>query len=428
VKIGKLKSHSFIQNILILSTGTALSQLILFVSTIVLARIYSKNDYGDLSNFMAIIGIVGSIAALRYELTIMLPQKREDAKNILVLCLTSSFFVALISFCLLFLFKHLLINFFNIDNHFRLIISITLGVFFLGVYNSLENWFNRESEFKKIMNAKLIYSISSTILKILFGVLMISMGLIYGTVAGYIFSTVFFIIFFYKNEKSGIFDGVSINNIKLQFIEYKDFFKYSTVGSVLNTISNIGLPLLISYFYTIELAGIYFFANNIIRQPLGFITSSISQVFKKEASTLYYTSPERILQFTRKIQKNIFYWTFIILLIFSLLGSNIFSLIFGNQWYDSGSLVKYFAIAILLNANYSPISSLADILRKQKFLLYFNFSNIAFQVVLLYLFSATVQFNYMILLISLSVALHYLYIDLYVKRILKKKFHEKSHQ
>ena len=146
--------------------------------------------------------------------------------------------------------------------------------------------------------------------------------------------------------------------------------------------------------------------------PIWFISTSVSQVFKKEASTLYYESPEQILHLTNKIQKNILLWTIPILLFFSLFGTNIFSYVFGNQWNESGNLIKYFSIAILLNSNYSPISSLSDILRKQKFVLFFNFSNTASQVLLLFLFSDMLQFRHMILLISLSVALHFLYIDI----------------
>lgn len=428
VKFGNSKSNSFLKNILLLSTGTALSQLIMFVSTILLARLYTNNDYGELSNYMAIIGIVGGIAAFRYELTIILPQKKEDAKNILVFCILSSLFVAFCSLIVLAFYRRIIFYYLEVDNSNWFIISVALGIFLIGIYNSFENWFNRESDYKKIMNAKLIYSLSSTAFKIIFGIVSVSMGLIYGTIIGYVIATVLFLFFFIKNERHGFFYGISVENIKNQFLEYKDFFKYSTIGSFLNSISNIGLPLLISYFYSIELAGIYFFANNVIRQPLGFISTSVSQVFKKEASTLYYESPEQILHLTNKIQKNILLWTIPILLFFSLFGTNIFSYVFGNQWNESGNLIKYFSIAILLNSNYSPISSLSDILRKQKFVLFFNFSNTASQVLLLFLFSDMLQFRHMILLISLSVALHFLYIDIYIKRILKKQFNEKNDQ
>ena len=274
IKIGNLKSSPFVKNTLLLTSGTALSQLILFVSTIALARLYSKNDYGDLSNYMAIIGIIGGIAAFRYELTIILPQKRDDSKNLLVFCIISSFFIAVVSLILLLFFGNILFNYLNIQHHVSYSIAISLGIFFLGVNNAFENWFNRESEYKKIMSAKIIYSLSSTILKVILGVISISLGLIYGTVLGFFITILVFVAFFIQSEHPGSLFGISIKNIKSQLIEYKDFFKYSTLGSTLNTISNVGLLLLISYFYSIELAGIYFFANNVIRQPLGFISTS----------------------------------------------------------------------------------------------------------------------------------------------------------
>ncbi len=411
-----------------LSTGTAISQLIIFLSTLVLARLYTESDYGDLSNFMAITGIIGGVAAFRYELTIILPKENTAAKNILIFCILSSIFVALGTFLVLYIFQHKLLGFLNLSNNISFLVSVSLGVFLLGVYNTFENWLNRKADYKKITNIRIVYSLSSTVFKILFGVFSISLGLIYGNILGYVLVMLMLSILLLKKTHTDNFKDITWKNIQSQVIEYKDFFKYSTPGSILNTVSNIGLPLLITYFYSLELAGMYFFANNIVRQPLGFITTSIAQVFKKEAAGLYHNSPESLIHLTKKIQKNILLFTIPILLLLSFFGAPIFSLIFGNQWYESGNLIKFFAISVLLNVNYSPISSLADILRKQKFLLVFNFSNIFFQVLILYLFSNLLDFNYMILLVSLSVALHFLYIDIYIKRILKRRFNEKINQ
>lgn len=413
---------------MLLSTGTAISQLIIFLSTLVLARLYTESDYGDLSNFMAITGIIGGVAAFRYELTIILPKENTAAKNILIFCILSSIFVALGTFLVLYIFQHKLLGFLNLSNNISFLVSVSLGVFLLGVYNTFENWLNRKADYKKITNIRIVYSLSSTVFKILFGVFSISLGLIYGNILGYVLVMLMLSILLLKKTHTDNFKDITWKNIQSQVIEYKDFFKYSTPGSILNTVSNIGLPLLITYFYSLELAGMYFFANNIVRQPLGFITTSIAQVFKKEAAGLYHNSPESLIHLTKKIQKNILLFTIPILLLLSFFGAPIFSLIFGNQWYESGNLIKFFAISVLLNVNYSPISSLADILRKQKFLLVFNFSNIFFQVLILYLFSNLLDFNYMILLVSLSVALHFLYIDIYIKRILKRRFNEKINQ
>ena len=135
---------------------------------------------------------------------------------------------------------------------------------------------------------------------------------------------------------------------------------------------------------------------------------------------VYLHSQSQLIPFTVKFQKVIFIFVFPTLLILSIWGGAIFGFLFGKPWIASGEIIKYFAIFILFNSNYSPISSIADILRKQRFEMYFNLSNVLSQVLLLLLFSNRLEFKYMILLISIVGALHYLYIDIYIKRYIKK--------
>ncbi|GHT58940.1 hypothetical protein AGMMS50239_04490 [Bacteroidia bacterium] len=413
------KVNSLLKNILLLSTGTGIAQVIPMIASIILARLYTNNNYGDLSLFISVTGIVGVIATLRYELTIILPEKSNDARNLLALCLINSLITGLLSAIIVVFLGLFFRDRLDISN-FSWLYLVPVMVVCTGVYNSFDNWFNRIHGYKKMVSAKIILNIGSAAARILLGVLSISLGLIYGTVAGNVLAVAAFIYFFVKHEGMHSYRLVSVAKIKKMFNEYKDFFKYSTPGSLLNAFANIGLPLLIAYFYSIELAGIYFFSNNLIKQPLSILSTSISQVYKKEANEIYLHSKDQLIGFTTKFQKMIFILVFPTLLILSIWGGGIFGFLFGKAWIASGEIIKYFAVFILFNSNYSPVSSIVDILRKQKFELCFNFSNIFSQILLLVLFSNRLTFNYMILLISVVSAIHYLYIDIYIKRHIKK--------
>jgi O-antigen/teichoic acid export membrane protein len=408
-----------VKNILLLSTGTGIAQLIPFVAAIFIARLYTESDFGDLSIFLAITGIVGVAATFRYELAIILPRKINDARNLLVLCILNSLLIGLLSYLILFFCFPIFESKLEISN-LNLLYLIPVMVIFMGIYNAFDNWFNRVHQYRKMAMNKVFLSISSNVLKILFGVLGISLGLIYGTVLGNLFAAGLFIFLYLKTDGFYSYKTISFNKLKKMFLEYKDFFVYSVPGALLNAVSNVGLPLLIAYFYSLELSGIYFFANMIIRQPLGLLSGSIAQVYKNEVNLLYLNAKDKMLSFTTKIQKTIFVFVFPILLLFSIFGGEIFSFVFGEKWFDSGELIKYFAIFVLFNVNYSPISSIGDVLRKQKFFLFFNLSLVLSQIILLILFSNKLEFQYMILLISISGATHFLIIDLYMKHCIKK--------
>ena len=200
-------------------------------------------------------------------------------------------------------------------------------------------------------------------------------------------------------------------------ISYKDFSLYATPSGILNSMSVVGLPILIAYFYSIELAGVYFFANNIVRLPILLLSGATAQVFKTEAVEFVQSNKIDSLQLLiRKVQRMIFSLIFPVILLLSLFGNHIFDFLFGHQWNDSGNLIKYFSFYLIFGMNFSVISALIDILRLQKLSLLFNASLLFFQILIFVLCSYIMSFEYTLLINSLIGAIHFIFIDRYVKK------------
>ena len=75
--IEEIKSSEFFNNVFILSSGTALAQLIPVMIAPILSRIYSPEEFGRLALYLAIIQILGSLSTGRYELAILLPKEEK---------------------------------------------------------------------------------------------------------------------------------------------------------------------------------------------------------------------------------------------------------------------------------------------------------------------------------------------------------------
>ena len=103
IKKSKIKSE-FTRNVLTLMTGTTISLAIPIAISPILTRIYTPEDFGVFSLYMAITTIIAVIATGRYELAIMLPKKDENAADILILSLIVSLVISLISFLIVFFF------------------------------------------------------------------------------------------------------------------------------------------------------------------------------------------------------------------------------------------------------------------------------------------------------------------------------------
>jgi len=414
----KYRDNVFLKNIFILFSANGVAQILPILATLLLARMFNKEDFGNLSVFMAITGVTASIASFRFELAIILPKKINEAKNLFVLSFIGIFIICAV-LCLLIIsvpnevFKSVL----KIENTSYLK-YIPISVFFVASINVFNYWYIRIQNFKTLGKIKIVQSFSIAGLKLGLGFLSINFGLIYGSVFGLVVPFVLYISSCNSFLK-GILKTVNVRKIKLMFFTYINFLKFSTISTLFNSFSNIGLPILITAFFGVEKAGIYFFCNSLVRLPIIVLTGSIAQVYQSSAAKMFHSSRDKLYKFTLHIQKMIGLFLIPIILVLSVFGGSIFGLFFGSDWVESGDLIKYIAVFILFNNLYSPISSIADVLGEQKIILVFNICLTFSQVFLLWLFNSS-PFKHVLLIISIVGALFFLILDFYMKFKIKK--------
>ena len=101
--ISKLKPKSnYFKNILVLLTGTTLSQSIPVIASPILTRLYSPEDFGVFALFLSLTSLFAVIATGKYDLAIIIPRKDIEAKYLIILSLIISFFVILLVLVLVF--------------------------------------------------------------------------------------------------------------------------------------------------------------------------------------------------------------------------------------------------------------------------------------------------------------------------------------
>lgn len=80
-----------------IASGTLLGQGILALSTPFLSRIYSPEDFGRFSAILAVAGVVGPAAALKFDAAIMLPRDVDEARRLFRLAFGTSVLVSVAS-------------------------------------------------------------------------------------------------------------------------------------------------------------------------------------------------------------------------------------------------------------------------------------------------------------------------------------------
>ena len=92
----KILDSEFKKNIVKLTTGLSIAQLIPIFITPILTQFFSPEQFGVYGLFVSIYTILGVISSGKYDMAIMLPKNKKDSINILVICLVFSLVFSLL--------------------------------------------------------------------------------------------------------------------------------------------------------------------------------------------------------------------------------------------------------------------------------------------------------------------------------------------
>ncbi len=81
----KLLKNEYLKNISTVATGTFLSQLVLILFIPILSRIYTPNEFGLYSLFIAFSSSIAIISTFTYERAIVLPKEKTESNFISIL-------------------------------------------------------------------------------------------------------------------------------------------------------------------------------------------------------------------------------------------------------------------------------------------------------------------------------------------------------
>ena len=85
-----LPRSRFLRRLAMLSGGTFLAQLLVVASAPLLTRLYGPEAFGTLAVFASVSGILGAVAALRYEFAVPVVADPEEAADLVGLGLATS--------------------------------------------------------------------------------------------------------------------------------------------------------------------------------------------------------------------------------------------------------------------------------------------------------------------------------------------------
>jgi O-antigen/teichoic acid export membrane protein len=317
-------------------------------------------------------------------MAIILPEKDEEAINIVAISMIITLFVSLLSLIIIIPFRHtfaLLLNSPQLE-HYLLLVPVT--VFAIGIYTIFNLWLNRKGFYKDISAGKISRSAFSSIFSLGFGMTLLkSGGLIIADTIGQLVSGIFVMIKALKYDRDKM-SKISLVEMKKQAVRYVHFPKFNIVSGFFEKASGQAPVILLSSFFGPAVSGLFSLSQRIIAAPGSLIGSSVGDVFRQQASIEYKKNGNCTKTFLSllKFLVLIAVIPFAILIVFAPF---LFSFIFGPEWRIAGEYAQIMTIMFFLSFVVSPLSNMFIIAEKQKIdliiqILLFSFVSVSFVV------------------------------------------------
>lgn len=379
------KQNSFYTSLGILMSGNAIAQGINFLFSILFARLFDLNDFGEFGIFTACIFVIGEVLNLKMDQALLLCKNESEIVSTMNFANKISLFISFLGTIIFFVFQ--------MKNEGALLLSILMFLALL-IFGRLQMALSLHLWLK---NFKLISV--SRFLQVIFGsfITLFSFNffptlnpLIIGFILGNLIAFLF--LFFNFNE-----NNISYSSIPLNFSpkeSFKSFLTFGTFSSLLNVL-NKNLPFfLFKKIYGLDTLGSFSFSNRIIQAPLGIISNSLGKVFFQKAAENENKEP----QLNSNLMINTLFFSFIIgflpMFLLFVFGSWIFVFLFGEKWEEAGRITMILAPLFFMSFISQPISMYLDVKKELKWEFFYNLSFLIVRFLLIYFVGLRFSFEF----------------------------------
>ncbi|MCD4811905.1 oligosaccharide flippase family protein [bacterium] len=356
------------RNVLVLGSGRIIAQLLPILVTPLLTRCYSPNDFGIFGVYITIVTIFSMVSNGRYCLAILLPKKDTEARELVIISSVCSFLVSLI-FTMVIVFKgEYIFSLFNVPllNEYKILIG--LSVLFVALYEAIYYYALRNKKYKIIARNVVIQAIILITIRLFGGYSgFTESGLMVSFLIGYIVAY-FLLLLALKIKFKGIMRSIKFKKILLRYVKFP---KFSLLADLLSRLAemfpNIGMNMVFGN----SNAGYLAMSDKILGSPLWFVTSSVGDVFKQEASEQYREKGSCSEIFIKTSQSLFLLGIIPFLLIFLLVPSTI-PFLLGDEWVLVGQYIQIFCIMFFARFVVTPVSYVVYIVNKQNMNIFFQ--------------------------------------------------------
>jgi O-antigen/teichoic acid export membrane protein len=364
-----------LKNVALLGGAKGISQGLALLASPLLTRLFSPEDFGTFAVFGVLLGFVGSFGCMKYEHALPLARDEAEAANIFVLCSTilGLYFLAC---CIVVLTLHDdLAGWLEAPALQPYLWLLPLGVLGVGAALIGQFWAVRAKAFRRVAATGLATSILTLASQVGSGLQRFGPG---GLIAGRIGGVALGGIMLYLPALSGakqFLRCVSPRSLSEVAKKHRLFPMVFTFSSGINAFSRQMPILILSIFFGPAVTGLYALTQRVVSVPMILIGEEVRRVYYPYGAELERSEDLRDL--TKAVFIGMVQIALPGVIILGLVAPELFALVFGERWADSGLYAQWLCPWLFMVFVCSPLTRLPLILERQK-------SELVFQIILLF--------------------------------------------
>ena len=359
-----------------LISGSAISQLILFLCSPLISRLFTAEEFGRFSNYSAWVTVLALIGTLRYEHAIIVAEDHLETWRVLalafVLGVAATLALSLFSVSLWVLNPDIP----YIESVRGLLVAVPLGVGVICFSSPLLQLNTKMGRFKRVAVIATVQSLATVGAQLLLGRTRVNGGLIAGSMIGTIIAaSILGYLALDKNRLAELLAHGRLTELRRTARQFAAFPKYTLPADLLATLSQTFVPVLILALFSPAAAGLFAFATRVVRVPTLVVSAAAASALRRGAPALA-AHPD---QLQRLLFRTVLLLTAVAVLPFAVLavwGDVLFAFVFGAQWRVAGEMVQRLSPALLLEFVVSPLAVFFLVAKAQRSMLWIQSASV----------------------------------------------------
>lgn len=358
-----LPDSSFLRKWWLLASGTIAGQALVVISSPLLTRLVTPEEFGLFAVFSALVGIAAMAAGLRYEFAVPLAAADEDAAAITAFVVLNSAGLAVLTVGLVWLCGGWFVERLDAAPLAPWLWLLPPAIFVWGSGSALSYWSVRRHTYRVNAINRTLQLGTQTAGQLGAGFAgWGAPGLIVGYLLGYLTRLGHYVAFLPAADRRMLF-AWRWQRWRAVAREHWRYPAFSLPSSLLAQIIQLGPAIIVAAMFGPAVAGFYALAQRVVGLPIRMLSEAASQVFLGELRGLERPALRRLFRRTVMLFAGLAITLMLPLLLFA---PPLFELMFGDRWAEGGALVQLLVPLYIARFIDRPISQLFNALNRHQ--------------------------------------------------------------